>query len=254
MPAIPQKIAADWLERWDRQQEGYLPDREERFTAIIDAVEASIESSDPLIVDLGCGPGSLSVRLLDRIPKATVIAIDADPLLLALGRAAYSNVEGLVFADLDLATPGWAQTLEVDGPVDAAVSTTALHWLSETELRTTYSELATLLRSNGLLLNGDHLTMDHTPGILRLEETIVEAIKQRHFDGDRPEDWGQWWDAVSADPVLSPFVTKRATSQHHGSNAGQLQTHVDALQEAGFGEIGTLWQHGNNRVLCAVKP
>jgi hypothetical protein len=29
--------------------------------------------------------------------------------------------------------------------------------------------------------------------------------------------------------------------------------HVAALRDAGFGEIGTLWQNGNNRLLCAIR-
>ena len=77
--------ARDWIARWDRQQEVYLPDREERFTALIDAVEAGTGRPDPLVLDLGCGPGSLSARLLARIPAATVIAVDADPVTLSLG-------------------------------------------------------------------------------------------------------------------------------------------------------------------------
>jgi len=30
--------------------------------------------------------------------------------------------------------------------------------------------------------------------------------------------------------------------------------HVAALRAAGFAEVGTLWQHGDNRLLCAVLP
>jgi hypothetical protein len=30
--------------------------------------------------------------------------------------------------------------------------------------------------------------------------------------------------------------------------------HVHALRAAGFAEIGTLWQRGENRVLCGVLP
>ena len=54
------------------------------------------------MLDLGCGPGSLAVRLLDRMPAARVVAIDTDPLLLALGRAAYGGRSGLRFVDQDL--------------------------------------------------------------------------------------------------------------------------------------------------------
>src|SRR6202161_4342386 len=89
--------ARDWIGRWDRQQEVYMADREDRFTALIDAVEAGAVRPDPLVLDLGCGPGSLSVRLLARLPEATVVAVDADPVTLALGRCGDVAVRGLRF-------------------------------------------------------------------------------------------------------------------------------------------------------------
>ena len=108
MPDVDTAVAQGWIDRWDVQQTSYLPDREDRFAALIDAVEAGTGRADPLVLDLGCGPGSLAVRLLDRIPDATVVAIDTDPLLLALGRATYGGRAGLRFADLDLRSAGWA--------------------------------------------------------------------------------------------------------------------------------------------------
>ena len=91
MPELDRDTAREWIERWDRQQEESLPDREDRFTALIDAVEEGTGRPDPLVLDIGCGPGSLGVRLLARLPRATVIGIDADPVSLTLGRAAYSG-------------------------------------------------------------------------------------------------------------------------------------------------------------------
>src|SRR5580693_5954610 len=99
LPALDAAAARDWIDRWDRQQEVYMPDREERFTALIDAVEAGTGRPDPLV--LGRGPGSLAVRLLARLPEATVVAVDADPVTLALGRSGYCAVPGLRFVDLD---------------------------------------------------------------------------------------------------------------------------------------------------------
>jgi trans-aconitate methyltransferase len=52
-----------WLERWDAQQSGYIPHREERFSAMFDALEILLPP-DFVAVDLGCGPGSLARRLL----------------------------------------------------------------------------------------------------------------------------------------------------------------------------------------------
>src|SRR5277367_6618880 len=114
VPELDRDTALDWIERWDLQQEESLPDREDRFTALIDAVEEGTGRPDPLVLDLGCGPGSLAVRLLDRLPRATVIGIDADPVSLTLGQAAYADVPGLRFADLDLRVPGWSGRLAQD--------------------------------------------------------------------------------------------------------------------------------------------
>jgi SAM-dependent methyltransferase len=250
--------AREWIRRWDLQQQGYLPNREERFTALIDAVEAGAGRADPLVIDLGCGPGSLAARLLGRLPKATVVAVDTDPLLLALGRAAYGHLDGLRFADRDLRTPGWSRALGLDRPADVAVSTTALHWLPEPELRAMYVELASVLSPGGLLINGDHLTVDDAaPTLVRLERALQESDERRRFPDGRPESWREWWDAVAADPALARENAARAeriaAAHDRHSESGHLSTHVGALHEAGFTEIGTIWQHGDNRLLCAVR-
>lgn len=251
--------ARDWIARWDRQQEVYLPDREDRFTVLIDAVEAGTGRPDPLVVDLGCGPGSLAVRLLARIPAATVIAVDADPVTLSLGRAAHSGVPGLRFLDTDLRMPAWETELglEPGRQVDAVVSTTALHWLTAAELRDLYRVLAGLLRPGGLFLDGDHLRLDESenPALARLDRAVEEAEHRRRFPEGHAEDWRQWWQAVAADPALADAAAEgeRRTVHHHGEGGTQLAVHTDALRAAGFTETGTLWQRGSNRLLAAIR-
>jgi SAM-dependent methyltransferase len=260
VPDLDRDTARDWIERWDRQQEESLPDREDRFTALIDAVEEGTGRPDPLVLDLGCGPGSLAVRLLDRLPRATVIGIDADPVALALGQAAYSGRPGLRLIDLDLRVPGWSARLGLVRPADAAVSTTALHWLFERDLRAMYAELATVLGPGGLLLDGDHFTLDEkeSPTLARLDRALRQREDRRRFPDGHSESWSAWWDAVAADPLLSDRVAERKRRQveagHHGTESTQLATHVEALIQAGFAEVGTLWQRGDNRLLCAVLP
>lgn len=82
----------DWLRRWDAQQ-GYVPKREARFTAMFDAL--AVLNPEPFVaLDLASGPGSISQRLLDRFPGAHAIAVDMDPLMLALGRGALGTAGG----------------------------------------------------------------------------------------------------------------------------------------------------------------
>src|SRR6202162_3130499 len=150
---------SNWLARWDAQQQRHIPDREERFTAMVDAV-AAFAGPEPKVLDLGCGPGSLSARLLDRIPGARVVAIDADPGLLAIGRGALGDRHQLQFLDADL-RGDWVSALPSAGPYDAAVSTTALHWLGLEQLVRLYGTLAGVLRPGAVFLAGDRVDFDH---------------------------------------------------------------------------------------------
>jgi SAM-dependent methyltransferase len=257
--------AGNWIERWERQQEVYIAHREERFTALIDAVEAGTGRPDPLVLDLGCGPGSLAVRLLARLPQATVIAADADPVTLSLGAAAYAGLPGLRFADVDLREPGWETRLpRPDGrPFDAAVSTTALHWLTGQELDALYTVLAGSLRPGGLFVDGDHLRVDEAanPALGRLERELEDREAQRRFPHGHAglaEDWAQWWQAVEAEEALAEAVGERAArglgaADHASADGVRLDTHLRALRAAGFAEAGPVWQHGASRLLCAIR-
>jgi len=242
--------AAGWLVRWDAQQETYLPDREERFDVVIDLVEA-VGGSGPRVLDLGCGPGSLSARLLARLPDATVVGVDADPVLLQLAR--WSAPAGLTIIDADLRDPGWIDAVP-PGPYDAVVSTTALHWLSPATLRVVYSACARLLRAGGLLANGDNLHVRSIPGLASLALELDRRRAARH--GGSGERWEAWWEAVLSDPTLKDAVAERARrAADHPSDDLQtdLATHERALRAAGFGEVGVLWRKGTDCVLAAVS-
>lgn len=250
MPTIQQ--ARHWLDRWDRQQETYMPDREERFAVIADVVAATC-GPEPLIVDLGVGPGSLSVRLLDRLPGARVVGIDADPLLLGLARTAYGDRRGLRLVDHDLRLPGWFEALRLDRAPDAFVSTTALHWLTREELSDVYATCGAQVRDGGVLVNGDHL-YDTSPRLATLTRDVRERRAVRAgTTGD--EDWEAWWDAVRAAPELSDLTAMRGPKgvEHHVDDIPTVEDHVAALRAAGFGAVGSVWQHGDDRVLVAIR-
>src|SRR3984885_6706151 len=117
-----------WLGRWDAQQEGYVPEREARFSVMFDVLDELLPASF-VALDLACGPGSISQRLLARFPAASAIAVDIDPVMLAIGRGALGTADGrLRWVEADLASPDWTQGLG-QTKVDAVLSTTALHWL-----------------------------------------------------------------------------------------------------------------------------
>nr|WSW47102.1 class I SAM-dependent methyltransferase [Streptomyces sp. NBC_01001] len=244
--------AGRWVERWERQQQRYAVDREERFTVISDVVErVTAGCAAPLLVDLGCGPGSLAARLAERMPAAEVVGVDADPLLLELGRAHHGAA--LRFAEASIGEPGWLDGLALDRPVDAAVSTTALHYLGEDTLRRTYEELAECIRPGGVLVNGDHLEPD-SPKVHELAVDIGRRRAERQ-QALAHEDWESWWSGVRADPELTPLLATRDRRAHPRCEGNDLTltNHLALLREAGFEHVGTVWQFGNSHVVVAVR-
>ncbi|MEW2134692.1 class I SAM-dependent methyltransferase [Streptomyces sp. NPDC005435] len=251
---VSMAAAKDWVERWERQQQRYAVDREERFTVIADVVEhVAAGRSRPLLLDLGCGPGSLSARLAARLPDAEIIAVDMDPLLLELGRTHHADaaryVEAMIGAD------GWTDALKADREVDAAVSTTALHYLAEPALLDTYRALAAMLRPGGVLVNGDHFPP--SDGACR---SVTAHVGRRHAertDAHTPEDWQSWWAAAAQDPELADLFDERLrrVSACGGNGSGHFSAahHTELLLRAGFAHVAPVWQYGDSCVLVAVK-
>ncbi|MEV6691987.1 methyltransferase [Micromonospora sp. NPDC051196] len=85
-----------WQESWDRQQEAYLPDREQRFAAMLDAVDAIRDTAPPRLLDLAGGTGTISLRALRRFPDAELTLVDLDPALLALATATLGDRASIV--------------------------------------------------------------------------------------------------------------------------------------------------------------
>jgi SAM-dependent methyltransferase len=244
-----------WLRRWEAQQSLYLPEREPRFRVITDVLRAMVGDA-PTVIDLGSGPGSLASRILDRLPHAHVVAVDADPLLLELGRQTLGTRGGHVrWVDCDLRDAKIADRLELNQPADAAVSTTALHWLSREELVGLFGRLAQILRPGGVFINGDHLSFDQDQG--RIASAVKRLREERAAAPRDPsvETWTEWWAAIEADPALAGLVAERRSrwGGHHDHHApGEATFMSSALEQSGFAEVGTVWQELDDRVLVAI--
>lgn len=256
--------AADWpgwLARWDRQQTAYLPVREQRFDLMFTAV-TTLRGENCRIVDLACGPGSVSQRFLDRFPNARSIGVDLDPVLLTLGRRVLGDMGGrLRLVSADLTDPQWTDVLDGE-PIDAVVTTTALHWLTAEQLVRLYRQLADLLPAGGLVLNGDHMAFGvNQPTLNRLSESVKEQRRSSAFLEDGNDDYYQWWTALEAHSDAQPpeerlpFDEKhrRFGTRHTEQRRPGYDMHAAALRDAGFAEVDVIWSNLDNRVVMAVR-
>ncbi|MEU4704855.1 class I SAM-dependent methyltransferase [Nocardia salmonicida] len=253
MTGLDAARARYWIERWDRQQEHYMPDREQRFEVIGDVVHELGGREDLLIVDLGVGPGTLSQRLLDRFPAASVVGVDADPLLLGLADLAYDSPRfRTVFADLR--REGWLDALDLDRVPDAFVSTTALHWMNRDPLRDLIRTCAQALKPGGLFVDGDHLYEGPAGPRLDALGRSMTARRAERQGTVAAEDWASWWDAVNRAPELAELVRLRNGGfEHTVRDRPTVHDYVAFSRDAGFAEAGIVWQYGDDRVVVGIR-
>lgn len=229
-----------------------MPDREERFAAMLDLVEA-VAGPRPRVLDLAAGTGSITRRLLSRLPEATSVLVDLDPALLRVAAGSFAGDDRVRVVRADLSTPGWDDG--VGGPFDAVLTATALHWLPEERLRSLYAEVRGVLAPGGVFSNADHM---EDPGLPTLSARVGELREQRRlasYERGGALSWPGWWDSARAAPELADAVAERDAIfaiPHEGGSMPPVTTHFEFLREAGFAEVGLIWRGQSDAAFAAL--
>jgi SAM-dependent methyltransferase len=241
-----------WQQSWDRQQEYYMPDREERFRIMLDMVEALVGSA-PRVLDLACGTGSITARLLARFPEAVSTGVDLDPALLTLARGTFEGDQRVTFVTADLKDPDWPAKLPYES-YDAVLTATALHWLHDGPLAALYGQVAGLVREGGVFLNADHMAHPGTPRIDAAERALRHA-RMETAKAAGAVDWAEWWQLAAKDPALAEPTARRFEifGEHADGDMPSAEWHARVLREKGFDEVRPVWCSPTDTLLLALK-
>ncbi|OEV05834.1 class I SAM-dependent methyltransferase [Streptomyces oceani] len=240
-----QRDWGSWQDSWDRQQGWYLPDREERFRVMLDMVEALV-GREPRVLDLACGTGSITQRVLERFPRAETVGVDLDPALLTIARGYFADEPRARFVTADLTDPGWPGLLP-HASYDAVLTATALHWLQTEPLRTLYGQLADVVREGGVLMNADHMPDESTPRINAAAHLFDRERRERARSAGEL-DWAGWWQEVTRDERLAGPAAERfrtlgdpVAGDHADGEVQSAEWHARTLRDLGFAEARTVW-------------
>ncbi|MHC4173012.1 MAG: class I SAM-dependent methyltransferase [Planctomycetota bacterium] len=243
VPQIELPVDIDWycwIERWDWMQERYIARREERFELMVRLI-ADTQESVLRVMDLGCGTGSLMLPVLTEFPEVEVYGIDFDATLLALAEKRLRGFGDRVhLVQTDLRDESWLK--QVPSPVDAAVSATALHWLSPEQLSRLYDKLAEILQPGGIFLNADHVCSDSQSVQKAWQQHREQMLKQEGDCG--AEDWEAFWNAYGqALKIDIKEFRKKLTEPWEGSEEGlPLEWHFKKLKASGFEAVDCFWR------------
>jgi trans-aconitate 2-methyltransferase len=108
---------------WDPTQ--YLRFADQRGRPFHELVARIPTPSPRRIVDLGCGPGELTLTLAERWPDAVVLGVDSSPEMLAKARALdpHGRVQWV-----EARAEEWEPAAS-EGPVDVLVTNATLQWV-----------------------------------------------------------------------------------------------------------------------------
>jgi len=125
-----------------------LPDYDALLTAIARCVPPTCQQA----VDLGCGTGELSLRILARLPAVQVVAVDYSPRMLARAK---EKIEAAGWGDRWRGYEGDFGDLVPFPACDACVSSLAIHHLDNGMKQALFGRIAEALTPGGWFWNGD---------------------------------------------------------------------------------------------------
>ena len=217
----------------------------EQQAFVIGRILESISFEHPVIVDLGCGAGTLSEYLLKSLKNVKVIGIDFNPFLLMICRhhlAEYRERFSVLLGDIRK-----KGTIGQAGNFHAAASLTFFHHPSRQSIMEVYRSLYESLPKGGLFVNGDvtslsdewfeslHLSEKAKKPVIQVTD-FWQTVKKRYGIAEEIDEMNR--------------LTGISDNPEHGYPAS---FYVNSLRWAGFKMADVVFQAGNRIVYCGKK-
>ncbi len=180
------------------------------------------------ILDLGCGTGNLTQKILEHFPEAEIDALDLSEDILAESRKRFAKFPNIRYIQADFKNMHLPP-----GSYDLVMSGIAIHHIEDPYKIKLYKEVYQALSKNGLFVFADQ-----TRGITdEIYHKNISCWKEEAFKlGSTEENWKMWMDHQDAHDHHSP-----------------VGWHLDQLKEAGFSQVDLLSKYLMWAVIWAKK-
>ncbi len=221
---------------WDDMHRAYFPDYDERWRLAVDVMRRwTADRLAPRVLDLGCGPGTLTRRLAQALPSAQIVGVDRDPLLIDLARA-LARGERLSYRRLAVGGEAATAVLRSLAPFDAIVSSAFVHYFDREGLMRLQLLCREILAPGGLLVTVEQFAGDG---------------QTRAKDGGGA--WGRWWSETRVHPSLGQRVEPDANVFGAAPPPLTQEVYAEVLAEAGFAEARWMRASGGSAVVAARR-
>jgi tRNA (cmo5U34)-methyltransferase len=197
------------------------------------------------IIDLCCGEGVLAEILLDTIQGATVHGLDGSQEMLQRAAARLSRFGNrFVPQTMELSDRGWRST---SMPVDAVVSSLAIHHLEASQKQALYSDLHRMLKKNGRIVIADVIDPVSQPAKALAADLWDEAVRERALEVDGNTEAYDFFKRAG-------WNIFRYLDPEDIDQPSPVYEQLGWLENAGFVEMDVHWMLAGHAIFSARKP
>lgn len=213
-------------EAFDNQVLKNIPKYPEMLTVLINAIPDNKEN--PKVLDLGCGTGNITQKLLTRFPQAEVTCLDLSENMIKIAKNKLSQYKSIKYIIGD-----FTET-EITEKYDAIISSLALHHIpNDKEKQEMYKAIYEALNENGVFYNAD---------VILGNSTYNEELNNK----------------IAQEDMINNGVTLEEIQEHKGKREANdipttIYNHIKMLENIGFQEIDIIWKYYANAVYGATK-
>lgn len=205
--------------RYDEVQPALVPFYKEAIAIVADA--CAHHAPGGAILDLGCGTGNTSARILERSPGSRVFLLDGSAAMMEIASKKISAAFGpqaiLGTKVANLEDPEWHRWIA--GPIDAIASAFVLEHLDEADYKAVIGACRGLLKPGGTLV-----TMEFSDAF-GMKEWFYAEMQRRG----------------EAHPQYRQIIEDSKASEQHFYV--DLDRKLEWIRSAGYKNVHTIWQY-----------
>jgi len=215
-----------------------IPGREETLS-IVARLATLFISDEPRILDIGCGWGDATKKVLELCPRASVCMVDYSEEMLILAREMFGYDNRIKMINHNLNT-GLPDVLKSE-TFDAVVSCHALHHVEPGNKVALYTQIKQVLNESGLFVNGDRFKGESP------------AVSSWEFD-----NWIEWMvgeirNTLGKEKTFTDVKKAQIEwDKKLGDKPGTLRDTQRDLKQAGFRYADCVWKSHNMAIIVAT--
>lgn len=204
-----------------------------RYDEMLEAITLCIPQESKYLLELGCGTGELSLKLLQRCPDAHLITLDYSPRMVAATQAkitAQGYQKRCQVLEIDFGE--WATETKTKEKIpqnfNACVSSLAIHHLSDEIKAQLFKRIAEHLQPGGCFWNADPV-LSESPLLTQSYETLrSQWIEQQ---------------GITREAIKSKLGQSQPYGYSGQDRLASLAKHLNLLENAGFTTVAVPWKY-----------